>query len=110
MVQIMDGAYDEVSSILQRMRDMAVQAANGSWFYEQGYLETEKDELVTALDAAINQAFGNIDLVKAPDSNGTSLSQSITIQAGANTGDATDKLGDCYCQQRFSSGIAGPYP
>ena len=30
MVQIMDGAYDEVTSILQRMRDMAVQAANGS--------------------------------------------------------------------------------
>ena len=30
MVQIMEGTYDEVTSILQRMRDMAVQAANGS--------------------------------------------------------------------------------
>ena len=30
MVQIMEGAYDEVTTILQRMRDLAVQAANES--------------------------------------------------------------------------------
>ena len=48
MVQIMEGTYDEVTSILQRMRDMAVQAANGSLSTtEKGYLETEQNNLVT---------------------------------------------------------------
>ena len=84
MVQIMDGAYDEVTSILQRMRDMAVQAANGSLSAtEKGYLETEKDKLVAAIDSALDQAkFASTDLV---GDDGTGLS--VSIQAGANTGD-----------------------
>jgi len=111
MVQIMDGAYDEVTSILQRMRDMAVQAANGSLSSttEKQYLETEKDKLVTALDAAINQAtFGNIDLAKAPAASGTSHSQSITIQAGANTGDAISiSLATATASNASALGIGG---
>ena len=84
MVQIVDGAYDEVTSILQRMRDMAVQAANGSLSAtEKGYLETEKDKLVAAIDSALDQAkFASTDLV---GDDGTGLS--VSIQAGANTGD-----------------------
>jgi len=86
MVQIMDSTYDEVTSILQRMRDMAVQAANGSLSAatEKTYLETEKDKLVTALDSALDQArFGTQDLV---GDDGTGVS--VSIQAGAGTGDA----------------------
>ena len=86
MVQIMDSTYDEVTSILQRMRDMAVQAANGSLAAatEKTYLETEKDKLITALDSALDQAkFGTTDLV-GDDGSGVSVS----IQAGADTGDA----------------------
>ena len=88
MVQIMEGTYDEVTSILQRMRDMAVQAANGSLSTtEKGYLETEQNNLVTALDAAINQArFSSTDLA-TEDSGGTSLDTTVSIQAGAGTGD-----------------------
>ena len=57
MVQIMEGTYDEVTSILQRMRDMAVQAANGSLSAtEQGYLNTEHTTLVSAINSAIDQA------------------------------------------------------
>ena len=86
MVQIMEGTYDEVTSILQRMRDMAVQAANGSLTStEQGYLETEQTALQTALGEALNQAtFGSTNLYV-----GSSASiVAISIQAGANTGDA----------------------
>ena len=88
MVQIMEGTYDEVTSILQRMRDMAVQAANGSLSTtEKGYLETEQNNLVTALDAAINQArFSSTDLA-TEDSGGTSPDTTVSIQAGAGTGD-----------------------
>jgi flagellin len=84
MVQIMDGAYDEVTSILQRMRDMAVQAASGSLTTtEKEYLESEKDQLVAAIDSALDQAkFASKDLV---GDDGTGVS--INIQSGANTGD-----------------------
>ena len=84
MVQIMDSTYDEVTSILQRIRDMAVQAANGSLSAtEKGYLETEKDKLVAAIDSALDQAkFSTQDLV---GDDGTGLS--VSIQAGANTAD-----------------------
>ena len=89
MVQIMEGTYDEVTSILQRMRDMAVQAANGSLSTtEQGYLETEQTALQSALTDALEQAtFGSTALITAEDTSGTSLSTSIVIQTGANTGD-----------------------
>ena len=85
MVQIMEGTYDEVTSILQRMRDMAVQAANGSLSStEKGYLETEQNLLVTALNDAMNQAkFSSTDLV----SDTSAGAVSVTIQSGAGTGD-----------------------
>ena len=88
MVQIMEGTYDEVTTILQRMRDMAVQAANGSLTTaERDYLDTEEDALVSALDAAIDQAtFNGTDLAEEA-AGGTSIDKSITIQTGANTGD-----------------------
>ena len=84
MVQIMDGAFDEVTSILQRMRDMAVQAANGSLSTtEQGYIDTEQSKLVDALNASINQAkFSSKDLV-----TGSATAVTVSIQAGAGTGD-----------------------
>ena len=86
MVQIMEGTYDEVTSILQRMRDMAVQAANGSLTAtEQGYLETEQTALQTALGEAINQAtFGKVDLVSS------AANSTVVIQTGANTGDTVN--------------------
>ena len=97
MVQIMDSTYDEVTSILQRIRDLAVQAANGSLTStEKGYLESEKDQLVAAIDSALDQArFSTQDLV-GDEGSGVSMS----IQAGANTGDvisltiSTNNAGD----------------
>ena len=57
MVQIAEGALSEVTDILMRMRDLSVQAANGSLGdTERGYLDTEQSKLATALDDAINKA------------------------------------------------------
>ena len=66
------------------MRDMAVQAANGSLSStEQGYLDTEQDKLALAINTALDQAkFANQDLASA-----AAASTVVTIQAGANTGD-----------------------
>jgi flagellin len=84
MVQIVEGTLDEVTTILQRMRDLAVQASNGSLSStELGYLDTEHSKLATALDSALDQAkFNTTDLM---DNNGTSF----TIQSGASAGETT---------------------
>ena len=84
MVQIVEGAYDEVTSILQRMRDLAVQANNGSLSStEQNYLDTELNKLQTSLDSTLNSAkFNDVDLV---DTNG----QSFVIQSGSEVTDLT---------------------
>ena len=84
MVQIVEGAFDEVTTIVQRMRDLAVQAANGSLSTtERNYLDSEQGKLATALDSVMNQAkFGNVDLA---DGSGVS----VVIQSGAETTDLT---------------------
>jgi flagellin len=84
MVQIVEGAYDEVTSILQRMRDLAVQANNGSLSStEQNYLDTELNKLQTSLDSTLNSAkFNDVDLV---DTDG----QSFVIQSGSEVTDLT---------------------
>ena len=85
MVQIAEGALDEVTTILQRMRDLSVQAANGSLSAtEQGYLDNEHEKLATTLGAIIDQSqFNGTDLVS--DTSATP----ITIQSGADAGDTT---------------------
>ena len=85
MVQIAEGAMDEVTTILQRMRDLAVQAANGSVSTtEQGYLDSEHSQLATTLGQVIDQAkFNGTDLVS------DSATTSLTLHTGANASETT---------------------
>jgi len=82
MVQIAEGSLDEATSILQRMRDLAVQAANGSLSStEQGYLDEEHTKLAATLDAVIGQAsYNNQTLLSSSD-------LTSTFQIGADKGD-----------------------
>ena len=86
MVQITEGTLDEVTSILQRMRDLAVQASNASLSStERGYLDTEQSKLATTLGAVIDQAkFNNQDLVD--DSSG----KTFQIHSGADSSTASE--------------------
>lgn len=85
MVQIAEGALSEATSILQRMRDLAVQAANGALSStELTYLDNEQEKLAAALD----------DVLGAAKFNGTALIHATTntantLQIGA---DSTDTL------------------
>ena len=83
MVQIAEGALDEVTSILQRMRDLAVQASNGSLgTAELGYLDAEHSKLATTLNDVLDQAtFNGIDLID------TNAAVPLTFQVGADNGD-----------------------
>ena len=85
MVQIAEGTLDEVTTILQRMRDLAVQGANDSLgTTERGYLDTEHSKLAEALGKAIDQAkFNETDLI------GDSSTTTVSIQSGADAGDTT---------------------
>ena len=81
VVQIAEGALDEVTTILQRMRDIAVQAANDSLSStERGYLDTEQSNLVSALDDVVGAAkFGSTALLGGFNSK--------VFQVGADNGD-----------------------
>ena len=85
MVQIAEGTLDEVTTILQRMRDLSVQAANGSLSAtERGYLDTEHSKLATTLGAVIDQSqFNGTDLVS------DTAQTTVTIQSGADAGETT---------------------
>ena len=83
MVQIAEGALDEATTILQRMRDLSVQAANGSLTtVEQGYLDTEHQKLAETLGKVIDQSqFNGTDLVL------DTAKKTIAIQSGADASD-----------------------
>ena len=80
IIQIAEGALDEGTTLLQRMRDLAVQAANDSLSStERAYLETESDKLIAAFD----------DLSTAAKWNGSSVftATAFVFQTGADAAD-----------------------
>ena len=80
IIQIAEGALDEGTTILQRMRDLAVQAANDSLSStERAFLETESDKLIAAFD----------DVVGAAKWNGSSVftDTAFVFQTGADAAD-----------------------
>ena len=85
MVQIAEGALDEVTTILQKMRDLAVQASNDSLSsVERGYIDTEQSKLSTSIDEAISQAKFNSTAMFGSVSGESST---FTIQDGADAGE-----------------------
>jgi len=90
MVQIAEGALDEATTILQRMRDLAVQAANDSLgSVERGYLQTEHNKLADSLDDVLGAAmFNGQTLINTSGSTPTTTTK--TIHIGANEADTLD--------------------
>ena len=81
MVQTIEASLEEVDSILQRMRELSVQAANGTLSVnDRLYIEGEKDALVAEIDRIqSNVEFGGVKLF---DGN-----LSTTFQVGKDSGD-----------------------
>jgi flagellin len=89
VVQTAEGALTEVHSILQRMRDLAVQAANsgangGAEEASVAAAQAEFDQLVLAIN----------DITGTTQFNGTKLldgeAGTLSFQVGANNGDTLD--------------------
>jgi len=79
MVQTAEGALSETTNILQRIRELAVQAANG----------TQSTNNRTAIDSEVMQLLSQIDSIATDtDFNGMrvlSAAQTVTLQSGAMT-------------------------
>ena len=87
MAQTAEGALDEVGNMLQRMRELTVQASNGT--YSSGDLTNMQSEM-TALKTQITSVLTNTQFNGQNLFDGTAGSGgdgSVTIQAGANASD-----------------------
>ena len=83
MVQIAEGAMDEATNIMHRMRDLAVQGASDALTStERGFLETESNKLITAFDNIMSQTKWNGSVLF-----GTTQDETKTLQVGADDGD-----------------------
>jgi flagellin len=103
MVQTADGALGEVHSILQRMRDLAVQGANDTNNVDsRKAIKAEADELGKELDRITNGTnFNGIDLLKGGTSN-------FQVGAGGTTNDTIAvTLADVATSVGTLSGAAG---
>jgi flagellin len=83
LVQTADGAAGEVTEMLQRMRELALQSATGTYSEDnRGQMQVEVDALIKEIDRVANTTkFNEIDLMNA------SANESITIQVGWESGD-----------------------
>ena len=83
LAQTAEGALDEVTNMLQRMRELTVQSKNGTYSTtDASNITAEKDALAAQIKSVLtNTKFNGKALF-----DGTSAT--VSIQAGANAGDA----------------------
>ncbi|MDW2876654.1 MULTISPECIES: flagellin Hag [Bacillaceae] len=90
LIQTAEGALNETHSILQRMRELAVQSSNDTnTATDRGELQKELDQLVDEIDRiAGNTEFNTQNLTGAKDNTGafTGAAQTFTFHIGANQG------------------------
>jgi flagellin len=93
MLQTTEGAYQSISDILTRMRELAVQSANDSLAStERGYVEAEYGALKNEIDriAQVTE-YNGIKLTE--DAGGTGLPVTLTYQIGTrNSISGADQL------------------
>ena len=90
MVQVAEGATNEVAELLKRMRELAVQSSSETLAStERNYLVTEFDELKSEMDRiAVTTEFNGVGLTRGTSSGS---STNLSIQVGLN-GTANDRI------------------
>ena len=81
MISVADGAMVEIGNMLQRMRELALQASNGTTTSaDRDYLNTEYQNLITEIERiAQNTQWNGTDILNV-------ASNSVEYQVGANGG------------------------
>jgi flagellin len=86
LAQTAEGALDEVTNMLQRMRELTVQSKNGTYSdADKQNIYAEQNALADQIRSVINNTtFNGTTLFKG---DGTGEPKEVTIQAGANASD-----------------------
>jgi flagellin len=94
LAQVAEGAMGEVSNILQRMRELAVQASSGTVSdTDRAGIKKEVDQLKAQItDIATRTTFNGISMLNG--SATTTAAVSIKIQTGTNSGEQVEVLID----------------
>jgi len=86
MISVADGAMTEVSNMLQRMRELALQSANGTTTSaDRSYMNSEYQNLITEIERISQNTQWNGRAILQGDANGAADS-TVKYQVGANGG------------------------
>ncbi|MBN8485550.1 MAG: flagellin FliC [Sphingomonadales bacterium] len=105
LAQTAEGALNEVTNMLQRVRELAVQSASGTYqdATDRAYMQTEVDELTAQIDQVVtNSEFNGVKLF-----DGTTAT--VTVQTGAEAADTVDLTMADLTTLAASGGAAGSY-
>ena len=86
LAQTADGALGETANMLQRMRELAVQSASGTYSNTQrGYLQTEFTALASQIDKVASETTWN-GMTVLTGTTGSTATGTFTFQAGQASG------------------------
>ena len=114
-VQTAEGALAEVQDMLQRMNELAVQAANGTnSITDRGYIQDEIDQLVTEIDrVAETTKFNEMYMLKGDDAKETTktytMNYAITYTVNLGTNASNDVAGTSVSHNVNYTGTANVY-
>ena len=105
LAQTAEGALGEVTNMLQRVRELAVQSSSGTYqdATDRTYMQKEVDELTAQIDQVVtNSKFNGVVLF---DGSTTA----VKVQTGANASDVVDLALTDLTTLAASGGAAGSY-
>jgi flagellin len=110
VIQVADGALNETHSILQRMKELAIQAANGTLNDEdRSSIQEEINQLTSEINnIGNNTEFNTIKLLNGSAYKYDGVNSELRLQVGPNAGDSLGiKLEDMRAKALNISGQAG---
>jgi flagellin len=88
LAQTAEGALDEVTNMLQRMRELTVQSSNGTYSdSDKQNIYKEQNALADQIRSVVTNTTFNGKTLFAGDGGTTPAARSVTIQTGANSTD-----------------------
>ncbi len=105
LAQTAEGSLNEVTNMLQRIRELATQSASGTYqdATDRAYMQTEVDELTSQIDQVIqNSTFNGVKLFDGSTA-------AVTVQTGANADDTVDLVMADLTTLEADGGAAGSY-
>lgn len=88
VIQVADGALNETHSMLQRLRELAVEASNGTLTtQDRNNIQVEVDQLTSGINRiASDTEFNTIKLLDPSTGNVSGAESQLKLQVGANPG------------------------